>query len=294
MEVAAITPPYPSDTRAKGYRFELDYERIVQSDTWALASASQRPLLLMLWFVAWQQSPCGSMPDSDELIAVRIGMGVEEFKRSRLILLRGWEKADDGRLYHPVVSEMVLEMLARKTRETQRKADYRERMKARNVPNLSHGTDTGQSRESDGSDDTGTRTGTSKPIEAYASVTCKPATPEKPVCPAEEIIGLYQELMPDNPRVKVINDARKKTIRARWKEAASLNCEPFGYTTRAEGLAAWRQFFTVCAESDFLTGKATPQPGKPPFIADIDFLMSPAGFAKCLENKYHRGLHERN
>jgi len=125
-------------------------------------------------------------------------------------------------------------------------------------------------------------------IEAYASVPGKPATPEKPACPAEEIIRLYHEAMPDNPKVRVLNDARKKTIRARWKEAADLNCKPFGYSCREDGLAAWRRFFEICAESDFLTGRAPAQPGKPPFVADIDFLMSPAGFTKCLENKYHR------
>lgn len=124
--------------------------------------------------------------------------------------------------------------------------------------------------------------------EANASVPGKPATPEKPACPAEEIVRLYHEAMPDNPKVRVLNDARKKTIRARWKEAADLNCKPFGYSCREDGLAAWRRFFEICAESDFLTGRAPGQPGKPPFVADIDFLMSPSGFAKCLENKYHR------
>lgn len=123
---------------------------------------------------------------------------------------------------------------------------------------------------------------------ATATVTGKPATQAKPACPAEEIIELYHAAMPDNPRVRVLNDARRKTIRARWKEAASLECKPFGYSSREEGLEAWRQFFEVCADSDFLTGRAPAQPGKPPFLADIDFLMSPAGFAKCLENKYHR------
>lgn len=123
---------------------------------------------------------------------------------------------------------------------------------------------------------------------AYATVTGKPATPEKPACPAEDIVRLYHEAMPDNPRVRVLNDIRRKTIRARWKEAATLTCQPFGYSSREGGLVAWRRFFEVCSESDFLTGKATAQPGKPPFVADIDFLMSPAGFAKCLENKYHR------
>jgi len=107
-------------------------------------------------------------------------------------------------------------------------------------------------------------------------------------CPAEEIIALYHTAMPDNPRVKVANQARKGAIKARWREAAHLDCKPFGYSTRAEGLAAWRVFFETCNESAFLTGRTTPQPGKPPFLADIDFLMSPSGFAKCLENKYHR------
>ena len=125
-------------------------------------------------------------------------------------------------------------------------------------------------------------------IEAYASVTGKPATQEKPACPAEEVVRLYHEAMPDNPRVRVLNDARRKIIRARWKEAAGLACKPFGYSSREDGLLAWREFFEVCAQSDFLTGRAPAQPGKPPFLADIDFLMSQAGFAKCLENKYHR------
>jgi hypothetical protein len=107
-------------------------------------------------------------------------------------------------------------------------------------------------------------------------------------CPVERLVAAYHEALPDNPRVKILNDARRKMIAARWKEAARLECKPFGYRTAEEGLKAWRAFFDVCADSDFLTGKAKAQPGKPPFIASIDFLFSPAGFANCIENKYHR------
>lgn len=139
----------------------------------------------------------------------------------------------------------------------------------------------------------------SKPKEANASVDSGAAAPAldllgsptqaaSMVCPAERIVRAYHELMPDNPKVKVLNDARRRAIAARWKEAARLTCKPFGYSTVADGIAAWRRFFAVCADSPFLTGKAKAQPGKPPFIADIDFLLSPDGFAKCLENKYHR------
>ncbi len=127
-----------------------------------------------------------------------------------------------------------------------------------------------------------------QPHVADKSATVQQIAQVKPPCPADTIIALYHELMPLNPTVKVLNEARRKTIRARWKEASELDCAPFGYTDREGGIAAWRQFFEVCAESDFLTGKAPAQQGKPPFIADIDFLMSPSGFTKCLENKYHR------
>lgn len=115
-----------------------------------------------------------------------------------------------------------------------------------------------------------------------------PSPSEPLACPVEEIIALYHDAMPDNPRVKVATQARRAAIKSRWREASRLTCKPFGYRTRDDGLAAWRAFFETCGESAFLTGKADPRPGKPPFIADIEFLMSPSGFAKCLENKYHR------
>lgn len=108
------------------------------------------------------------------------------------------------------------------------------------------------------------------------------------ICPAERIIDLYHQHMPANPRCKVLNKARRAAIRQRWREAALITSKPFGYSTQAEGLAAWAEFFAVCAESNFLTGKVPGRDGAPPFQADVDFLFSPKGFAKCLENKYHR------
>ncbi len=109
-------------------------------------------------------------------------------------------------------------------------------------------------------------------------------------CPIDELVGLYHEMMLINPRMKILNDARKGAIKARWLQASKLTCEPFGYATRDDGLTAWRTFFEICAESKFLTGQARPSPGKPPFVADIDFIFSPGGFVKILENKYHRDV----
>jgi len=72
------------------------------------------------------------------------------------------------------------------------------------------------------------------------------------------------------------------------ERGGKAHMQAFRVFDRAGGLKAWEEFFTVCADSTFLTGQAKPQPGKPPFFADIDFLFSPKGFAGCIENKYHR------
>jgi hypothetical protein len=168
IEITVSAIPYPSDTRAKGWRFELDYERIRQSDTWALAAPEIRPWLLMLWMTAWEQTPCGSLPDDDELIAARIGMDLEQFQSAKKRLMRGWWVAEDGRLYHNTMVERVLEMLETRDKERARKAGQRERKKTADpsgdVPDLSHGTGGGQPQDSTRSHDTGTGTGTgSKP-----------------------------------------------------------------------------------------------------------------------------------
>lgn len=158
--------PYPADTRAKGWRFELDLERIEQSDTWALAAPDVRPWLFLLWAKSWQQVPCGSLPSDDALIAARIGMAPKAFTKAKAVLLRGWWLADDGRLYHDVIAARVQSMLDAKRKESDRKAAYRAKMDAERgipaatVPPVSHGTTTGQPPPSTGCDATGTGTGT--------------------------------------------------------------------------------------------------------------------------------------
>lgn len=130
--------------------------------------------------------------------------------------------------------------------------------------------------------------------EGNGEVTGERSVKGVPACPLQQIVDLYHECMPLNPKVRVLDDARKKAIRARWNQASVLDgVGPFGYKTGPEGIAAWRQFFEVCADSDFLTGRANPQPGKPPFLATIDFLMSPKGFKNAVENRYHREAKDR-
>lgn len=120
-------PPYPADTTAKGWRFELDHERIEQSDTWALAPAEIRPWLLMLWMMSWRQTPCGTLPMSDAVIAARIGMPARTFAKHREVLMRGWWAATDGRLYHDTITVRVRAMLNKRASDAKRAADRRAR-----------------------------------------------------------------------------------------------------------------------------------------------------------------------
>ncbi len=127
IQTPSFEPPYPADTLARGWRLEIDHERIERSDTWALAATEVRPWLLMMWMIAWRQAPCGTLPDDDALIAARIGMPPKLFAKHRAVLMRGWWQAADGRLYHNTIVECVLAMLVKREKDAKRSAERRAR-----------------------------------------------------------------------------------------------------------------------------------------------------------------------
>jgi hypothetical protein len=94
-------------------------------------------------------------------------------------------------------------------------------------------------------------------------------------CPFAEIVALYHEKLPMCPGVEKLTDTRKGYIRQRWIDDLPT-------------LDAWRNYFTDVAASKFLTGKVPGKDGKPPFVADLEWLTRPGNFAKVAEGKYHR------
>ena len=109
-----------------------------------------------------------------------------------------------------------------------------------------------------------------------------------PDCPHEKIIELYHTQLPECPKVLQWHDTRQGYLRSRWKQMAKANGVTPGYATEEAGLAWWRKFFGYCAQSDFLTGKGTGRDGKPPFSADLEWVIRPTNFAKIIEGRYHR------
>lgn len=92
-------------------------------------------------------------------------------------------------------------------------------------------------------------------------------------CPYKKIVELYHEKLPMLPRIKMLTDHRKTSMRMRWKN-------------ELPDLETWGKFFGDVSKSKFLTGKSQPTNGRRPFQADIDFLLKPSNIAKIAEGKY--------
>jgi hypothetical protein len=121
--------PYPAETQAKGWRFEIDYEQIDQSDTWDLAAEvpMAQPALLMMWLVAWRQKPCGSLPADEAIIRSKCRIPPSAWAKCRDVCMRGWWIAEDGRLYHDIIVSRVLAMLVKREKDAGRTAARRAR-----------------------------------------------------------------------------------------------------------------------------------------------------------------------
>ena len=130
--------------------------------------------------------------------------------------------------------------------------------------------------------------GVADPSEASAEPPDKPpklVNGSVPSCPIEAVIEAYHEALPMLPRVAVRNTVRDRLVSARWRQVFADGKAH----NREEGLLLFREFFAYCRESKFLTGQAKAQaPDRAPFMADLQWLMSPTNFAKTVEGRYHR------
>ncbi|GAA0694611.1 DUF1376 domain-containing protein [Dyella marensis] len=85
----------------------VDVHRLLTSETWVLGSGDERAAAMTLWLASWHQVPAGSIPGNDRMLA-HLSMA-RDWPSVKEHVLRGWQLADDGRYYHPVVAEKVLE-----------------------------------------------------------------------------------------------------------------------------------------------------------------------------------------
>jgi len=102
-------PMVPAEVDLRDFAFmPLDVLRLRDSDLASVEDAEVFRCAVLSWCVSWHQTPAGSLPDDDVLLARLLGFGrdIKGWRRVRAAGgMRGWVLCSDGRLYHPVVAE---------------------------------------------------------------------------------------------------------------------------------------------------------------------------------------------
>lgn len=137
-------PPVPPDADLTDFKFmPLEVARLRRSKAWLICK--RRPELafymLNLWTAAWHERPAGSLEDDDDVLADAAMCSPEKWPKVRADVMRGWVKASDGRLYHGVVAEKVMDSwhgkaVARWRKECDRIRKENHRRKEKSLPAL--------------------------------------------------------------------------------------------------------------------------------------------------------------
>jgi len=112
------------------------------------------------------------------------------------------------------------------------------------------------------------------------------APPKLPECPHQQVLALWAKVLPELPQHQPQHwrGARADHLRVRWRETAQAK----EWRTVDEGLAYFEKFFRYVRGSDFLMGRThSRDPNRRPFVAELEWLVKPANWAKVHEGKYH-------
>lgn len=93
-------------------------------------------------------------------------------------------------------------------------------------------------------------------------------------CPVSEVIKLFHVNAPSLVQPRIVTDAVKAQISARWRESPVH-----------QSLDFWGKFFDYCEQSDFLAGRADGRGGKP-FRAGLEWIVKSSNFAKIINGNY--------
>jgi len=138
------SPLVPDDVDLRGFSgFMLDVDRLLASELVALGTPEECWAATMLWCRAWKQSPPGSLPNDDRILAAFSGAG-PRWSKVKEMALRGFVLCSDGRLHHHVLAEQVMSAWQKRQsyrNDQERLKKWREdkRKKANETPNETGG-----------------------------------------------------------------------------------------------------------------------------------------------------------
>jgi hypothetical protein len=98
--------------------------------------------------------------------------------------------------------------------------------------------------------------------------------------PHKQIIALYHEILPELPRIQEglwSGSTAEKELRARWKASE-----------KRQSLDFWRRMFSYIRGCPWLMGDIAQNNGKPPFMADLRWIVNKTNFTKICEGRYEK------
>lgn len=116
-------PPVPPEVDLRDFAFTPVFRaRLFGSSFHARSSDAEWRAGVTLWLKSWDQVPAGSLPDDDIDLCrlAELGRDMKTWAEVKAGAMRGWQKCSDGRLYHSVVAEGVMEAWARRTKPPRR------------------------------------------------------------------------------------------------------------------------------------------------------------------------------
>ena len=230
-----------------------------------LSDTQSMAYLRLLWMYYDSEKPL--KPDT-KILAFQIGATVEE---TELLLESFFWLAENG-WHHTRCDQEIAEyrsFLDKKSNAGKASAERRKNIRSTGVEQLLNSSATGEQL-------TTNQLTNNQFKEAKASPDLgKPKS--VPSAPIQEIVELYNSILPELPQTVVVNDSRKRAIAARWREVVTAD-----KLDRQGGLDFFRWYFEMVKTSKFLTGKSKD------WKADMDFLFNPSKFPRVIEGTYHK------
>lgn len=147
----AEPPMTPADCDLRGMEWMPLYGgRLFGSDFDAHATDTEWRAAMQLWWSAWNQVPAASLPDDDVAMCRLAGLGrdLKAWRKIKARAIHGFVTCSDGRLYHRALADFAMESWARRLKDRERKAKWREQRERKTEQDRTR-TETGTERGHD-------------------------------------------------------------------------------------------------------------------------------------------------